>query len=241
MGAFSLSEELDLTILREPDYNEECWATTKGCAYPTAQVLVAVHPSMLSVAPEVVEFLRKWDFTAKRQTGTEKWMNENNATVEEAAIHFLNTWPGVWTAWVPEEVAQRVLRTIAEEIDSPVFDVTACRLTRAAQLPIEFVYSGSVPTGFDGNNRADCSFNQAVDKVTVVLTGPATHSETFTFPGPTTQVSFPLPEDTLSVSTLEIIPPGKYHRKITVTSVDGETVVISDLPSVLKDVTILDP
>ena len=240
-GPTRLSEELDLTILREPDYNEECWATTKGCAYPTAQVFVAVHPSMLSVAPEVVEFLRKWDFTAKRQTGTEKWMNENNATVEEAAIHFLNTWPGIWTAWVPEEVAQRVLRTIAEEIDSPVFDVAACRLTRAAQLPIEFVHTGSVPTGFDGINKADCSFTQALESVTVVLTGPATHSEIFTFPEPTTQVSFPLPEDTLSVSTLEIVPPGKYRREITVTSVEGQTVVISELPSVLKDVTILEP
>ena len=240
-GPTRLSEELDLTILGEPDYNEECWATTKGCAYPTAQVLVAVHPSMLSVAPEVVEFLRKWDFTAKRQTGTEKWMNENNATTEEAAIHFLNAWSSTWTKWVPKEVAQRVLQAIAEEIDSPVFDVVACRLTRATKLPIEFVFAGSVPTGFDGDNRADCSFNQAVEKVTVVLTGPATHSETFTFPEPTTQVPFPLPEDTLSVSTGEILPPGTYHRKITVTSVEGQTVVISDLPSVVKEVTILSP
>ena len=122
-----------------------------------------------------------------------------------------------------------------------MFDVVACRLTRAAQLPIEFVYTGSIPTGFDGNNRADCSFNQAVEKVTVVLKGTATHSEIFTLPEPTTQVPFPLPEDTLSVSTLEIVPPGKYRREITVTSVEGQTVVISDLPSVLKDVTILDP
>ncbi len=147
----------------------------------------------------------------------------------------------MWTDWVPEEVAQRVLRTIAKEIDSPVFEVAGCRMTRAARLPIEFVYTGSVPTGFDGVNRANCSFNQAVKKVTVVLTGPAIHNETFTFPEPTTQVSFPLPEDTLSVSTLEIVPPGKYQRKITVTSVEGQTVVISDLPSVLKDVTILEP
>ena len=168
-------------------------------------------------------------------------MSDNDATIEEAAIHFLNTWPGVWTAWVPEEVAQRVLRTIAEEIDSPVFDVAACRLTRATKLPIEFVFAGSVPTGFDGDNRADCSFNQAVEKVTVVLIGPATHSQTFTFPEPTTQVSFPLPEDALSVSTLEAVPPGTYQREITVTSVEGQTVVISDLPNVLKDVTILDP
>ena len=239
-GPTRLSEELDLTILREPDYTEECWATTKGCAYPTSQVLVAVHPSMLSIAPEVVEFLSKWDFTARRQTGTEKWMSNNDATTEEAAIHFLNTWPNVWTAWVPEEVAQRVLRTIAEKIDSPVFDVAACRLTRSAQLPIEFVYSGSIPTGFDGINTANCSFNQAVKKVTVVLIGPVTHSETFTFPEPTTQVPFPLPDDIFSVTTREVVPPGIYHRRITVTSVGGETVVISDLPSVLNNVTILE-
>jgi len=240
-GPSRLSEELDLTILREPDYNKGCWATTKGCAYPASQVLVVVHPSMLSVAPEVVEFLRRWDFTARRQTGTEKWMNDNNATTEEAAIYFLNAWSSTWTKWVPEEVAQRVLQAIAEEIDSPVFDVVACRLTRATKLPIEFVFAGSVPTGFDGDNRADCSFNQAVEKVTVVLIGPATHSQTFTFPEPTTQVSFPLPEDTLSVSTLEVVPPGTYNRKITVTSMEGQTVVISDLPSVVKEVTILSP
>ncbi len=114
-GPSRLSEELELTILREPDYNKGCWATTKGCAYPAAQVLVVVHPSMLSVAPEVVEFLRRWDFTARRQTGTEKWMNDNNATTEEAAIHFLNAWSSTWTRWVPESVAQRVQAAIAEE------------------------------------------------------------------------------------------------------------------------------
>ena len=64
--------ELDLTILKEPDYSEECWATTKGCAYPTADVLVAVNPIMLNIAPDVVEFLRNWDFTTRRQTLTEK-------------------------------------------------------------------------------------------------------------------------------------------------------------------------
>ena len=136
------------------------------------------------MAPDLAVFLRKWDFTARRQIGTEKWMKSNNATADEAAVSFLNAWPSIWTKWVPEEVAQRVLRTIAQEIDSPVFEVVACRLTPAVQMPIEFVYSGSVPTGFDGINKAACSFNQAVEKVTVVLSGPATHSETFTIPAP---------------------------------------------------------
>jgi len=115
-GPSRLSEELDLTILREPDYNEGCWATTKGCAYPTARVLVAVHPSMLEIAPDVVEFLRKWDFTARRLIGSGKWMEDNNANVEETAIFFLKTWPSNWTKWVPDDVAQRVQAVLAEEM-----------------------------------------------------------------------------------------------------------------------------
>ena len=85
--------------------------------------------------------------------------------------------------------------TVLERV---AFEVGPCRLTRAAQLPIESEYRGTVPTGFDGINQADCTFTKAVKTVTVVLTGPATHTETFTLDRPTTDVLFPLPEGTLS-------------------------------------------
>ena len=81
-------------------------------------VLVAVNPAMLNIAPDVVEFLRNWDFTARRQTVTEKWMHDNNATTDETAVFFLKTWPAVWTEWVPEDVAQRVQAAIAQKMDS---------------------------------------------------------------------------------------------------------------------------
>ena len=96
-GPSRLSEELDLTILKEPEFSDECWATTKGCAYPTARVLIAVHPSMLTIAPDVVEFLRRWDFTARRLILSERWMDDHDAAVEETAIFFLKTWPADWT------------------------------------------------------------------------------------------------------------------------------------------------
>ena len=76
--------------------------------------------------------------------------------------------------------------------------------------------------------------------VTVVLTGPATHTETFTLGEPNVEVAFPLPEGTLSITTQEIVPPGEYQREMTATSVDGETLVISGQPGVLKTVTILE-
>jgi len=123
-----------------------------------------------------------------------------------------------------------------------VFDFgPPCITTLAAQLPIEFEFFGTIPTGFDGINQANCTFTKPVQTVTVVLTGPATHTETFTPGEPTTEVSFPLPEGTLSISTSEIVPPGEYQREMTVTSVDGETLVVSDQPGVLKTVTILEP
>ena len=130
----------------------------------------------------------------------------------------------------------RITYTLSESfsVDGP------CAMTRATQLPIEFAYGGTIPTGFDGINMATCRFTKRVKTVTVSLSGPANHTELFTLGEPTTEVSFPLAEGTLSISTLEIVPPGEYQREMSVTSVDGETLVVSDLPGVLRTVTILD-
>lgn len=133
-----------------------------------------------------------------------------------------------------------VLKTVTI-LEPVVFEVGPCSMTRAAQLPIQFEYRGTIPTGFDGINRAGCTFTKPVETVTVTLTGPATHTEIFTLAEPTTEVSFPLPEGTLSITTREIVPPGEYQREMTVNSVDGESLVISDQPGVLKTVTILEP
>ena len=99
-------------------------------------------------------------------------------------------------------------------VEVTMFDLATCAMTRAAQLPIEFEFAGTVPTGFDGINQANCTFTKAVQTVTVTLTGPANHTETFTLAEPTPQVAFPLPEGTLSISTLEIVAPGEYQREI---------------------------
>ena len=53
---------LDLVRLEEPAYSDECWWTTKACAYEDATILIAVHPSVMTGAPDVVEMLRAWNF-----------------------------------------------------------------------------------------------------------------------------------------------------------------------------------
>jgi putative lipoprotein len=118
--------------------------------------------------------------------------------------------------------------------------ISVCMATEAVALPIEFEYNGTVPTGFDGINKANCNFTKDVETITITLTGPATHTEVFTLAEPTTAVSFPVPEGTISITTMEIVPAGEYERTITLTSVDGDTLVLSDEPGVLKTVTIVE-
>ncbi len=105
-GPTKLAAELDLTILDEPDCPVGAGPGT-GCAFPTARVLIAVNPSLITRAPEVVEFLRKWDFAADSQVAAEGWMADNDATVDEAAIWFLQN-DKVWTQWVPSDVMENV-------------------------------------------------------------------------------------------------------------------------------------
>ena len=85
-----------------------------GCGYPLARVLIAVHPSLIQRAPDVVEMLRKWDYTAAAQVAAEGWMAENEATSEEAAINFLKT-QDVWNDWVTDDAADMVTAALATE------------------------------------------------------------------------------------------------------------------------------
>ncbi|MCH8350399.1 MAG: hypothetical protein IIB29_09110 [Chloroflexi bacterium] len=112
-GPTKTAAELDLTILEEPACAVGAGPET-GCAYPTAQVLIAVHPSLISRAPDIIEFLRLWDFDAASQVGVEGWMAEAEATMEQAAVWFLenNT---VWTDWVTGDAAANVKDALSKE------------------------------------------------------------------------------------------------------------------------------
>ena len=36
------------------------------------------------------------------------WMDDNQATAEQSALHFLNTYPEIWTKWVTPKAAKKV-------------------------------------------------------------------------------------------------------------------------------------
>ena len=106
-GPTQPAAELDLTRLEEPACGGSAGPET-GCGYPVANIRIAVHPTLVPRAPEVIEFLRKWDFTAAVDVAANAYKAETDASFEEVATWFLKNHEASWTQWVPADVAQKV-------------------------------------------------------------------------------------------------------------------------------------
>ncbi|MEA2085631.1 MAG: glycine betaine ABC transporter substrate-binding protein, partial [Chloroflexota bacterium] len=81
---------------------------TRGCNFPTNKVNIAVNSSLPDRAPEVVEFLRKYETTTAMVNEMLSYMQANKASTGEAAIYFLQEYESLWTSWVPSDVASKV-------------------------------------------------------------------------------------------------------------------------------------
>ncbi len=101
--------KLDLTLLEEAPYTKECWDADKACHFDESLVLVAVHPSLLPRAPEVIAFLQEWEFDINTYKGIFQWMDsQEGATPEEAALWWLNSSSNVWGEWVTDDAKSSI-------------------------------------------------------------------------------------------------------------------------------------
>jgi glycine betaine/proline transport system substrate-binding protein len=88
--------------------------TDANCADPqvtgwaAGEVAVAVVSDLKSQAPDVAEFLSKMQVPNDGISAVLAWGDDNSATPEEVAVHFLKENEEIWTAWVPAEVAAKV-------------------------------------------------------------------------------------------------------------------------------------
>ena len=67
----------------------------------------------------------------------------------------------------------------------------------------------------------------------------ATHTQVFSLPEATDQVSFPLGDDVLSLGTLEVLEPGKYSRVLEALAVGGEVYDLTADQGALGAVTVI--
>ena len=106
--------ELDLVRLEEPAYSDECWFTTKACAFEDATILIAVNPDLPGEAPDIIQMLRKWDFNIDIYKAVVGWRGANdNPSINDTAIWWLNGNQDIWGGWVTADAGEMVKAALA--------------------------------------------------------------------------------------------------------------------------------
>ena len=91
---------LDLVRLEEPPYSDECWATTRACAYEDATILIAANQDLSESRPDVDEMLRNWDFPEHLPPVTAGWRD----TVAHHSVHTASEAAPPDPGGIPEKV-----------------------------------------------------------------------------------------------------------------------------------------
>lgn len=105
-----------LVRLQMPAFDEAKFKclTDANCADPQAsgwavgEVAVAAVSSLKDSAPDVAAFLGKMQVPNAEISTVLAWGDDNGATPEEVANHFLKEYQAIWTKWVPADVAEKV-------------------------------------------------------------------------------------------------------------------------------------
>lgn len=100
--------KFDLIPIEEPAYDKKVWDANSACAYPSVRVNIVVNADLIKKAPEVVEFLKKYETTQAMANKFLSYMREHKATRQAAALWFLKNNQDLWTSWVPGKVSSKV-------------------------------------------------------------------------------------------------------------------------------------
>ncbi len=103
---------LDMTLLEDAPYSDELWNDGYKCAFPTVPCTVVVNKEVPEMAPDVVEFLKNYKTSSALTNEALAYMQGNEATPMDAALWFIKEYQDLWTKWVPEEIAAKVLESI---------------------------------------------------------------------------------------------------------------------------------
>jgi glycine betaine/proline transport system substrate-binding protein len=110
----ALMGEYDFTKIEEPPFDQATWDAmlaseepTAATAYPVSKVVIGANKAFVDAAPTVAEFLKAYGSTSDATSRALAYMKREDASAEEAAVHFLKEDDG-WKTWVPADVAAKV-------------------------------------------------------------------------------------------------------------------------------------
>lgn len=98
----------DMTLLKEVPYDEDLWNNGFASSFPPMPVTVCVYKDLEEEAPQVFSFLENYVTSSEITNKALAYMQEEDASTEEAALWFFKEYEDLWTKWVPDEVVEKV-------------------------------------------------------------------------------------------------------------------------------------
>ncbi|MBX5173406.1 ABC transporter substrate-binding protein [Rhizobium sp. NZLR1b] len=83
-------------------------ATPGKTGWPSATVLTTMGKSFYDKNPELVALMSKVSFKNSQMNELLAWQEDNKATADETAVHFLTTYKDVWPSWLSEEAKTKI-------------------------------------------------------------------------------------------------------------------------------------
>lgn len=99
---------LDLTTLEETPYTPELFEQGLS-AWPASDLWIVTSNEFAGKAPELFPFLLRIRMTSEELNLGLAYMLENDAEPAEGAVWFIKNRQEVWTKWVPDDIAAKVL------------------------------------------------------------------------------------------------------------------------------------
>ena len=84
--------------------DEEC-ANPQATQWPQSETATIVTPGLDQA---VIDYVSARSLEGSFTTTMLVWMDDNQATAEDSALYFLNTYPEIWTKWVSPKAAKKV-------------------------------------------------------------------------------------------------------------------------------------
>lgn len=112
LGKYDMTK-LDLGVGHDEEEWNRC-TVVQDCPDPKlndwtrAAVFTAVTKEFSEKNAVTMDYLKKRAWTNDTVNSLLAWMGDNQATNEDGAWYFLENHPEVWSAWVPEDVAEKV-------------------------------------------------------------------------------------------------------------------------------------
>ncbi len=105
----------DMVLLEDSEFSEEDFANGIG-AFSTVDVTINSTQVFVDENPELAKFFKSYSTSSAIINEALAYMQENEVEADETAIWFIKEKQDIWTAWVDEDIAKKILDSIEDKI-----------------------------------------------------------------------------------------------------------------------------